>query len=346
MPRFRIVAVIVCACTVGLSAGVVGRVLPPTHKASADRRSFSEGGSDPPRIETDLDAFMRDVLAYRDANWKKLQQYVLDERETIDLRGPGNVPLWGERRDYTWYLRDGFFVRSPVKFNGVAISEADRIKYEQEYLRSVQERDKRRVRGQDAPAAPPPSAPAADAADPGNMDALIKQTREPAFISSAYFLRFKFEPGRYALVGREALDGRDVLRIEYYPEKLFGGTDRRRTDKQASDADHAHDREFQRLMNKVALVTLWVEPASHQIVKYTFDNVGFDFFPAQWLVHIDDLHASMTMGQPFPDVWLPNALDLAVSMTLAVGQFDGHYALEYHDYRRADVSVKVGVKER
>src|SRR6266540_4595885 len=64
--------------------------------------------------QTDLDAFMRQVVARRDDNWKKLQQYVLDERETIHLQGPGRVPLWGERRDYTWYIRDGFFVRSPV----------------------------------------------------------------------------------------------------------------------------------------------------------------------------------------------------------------------------------------
>ena len=28
-------------------------------------------------------------------------------------------PIWGERREYTWYIRDGFFVRSPIKFNGV-----------------------------------------------------------------------------------------------------------------------------------------------------------------------------------------------------------------------------------
>jgi hypothetical protein len=297
------------------------------------------------QTETDLDAFMREVLAHRDDNWKKLQQYVLDEREAIDLRGPGNVPLWGERRDYTWYLRDGFFVRSPVKFNGVAISEADRVKYERDYLRTVQERDKHRTRGQDAPAAPPLSAPVAGA-DPGNMDALITQTREPAFISSAYFLRFKFESGHYALVGREVLDGRSLLRIEYYPEKLFSGTDRRRKDQEATSADHAHDREFQRLMNKVALVTLWVEPASHQIVKYTFDNVGFAFLPAQWLAHVNDVHASMTMSQPFPDVWLPKALDMAASVTLAVGQFDVHYGLDYHDYRRADVAVKFGVKDR
>ena len=58
-------------------------------------------------------------------------------------------------------------------------------------------------------------------------------------------------------------------------------------------------------MNKVSLVTIWVEPKSYQIVKYTFDNVNFDFLPGAWLLHVDDLKASMTMSQPFPDVWLP-----------------------------------------
>ncbi len=91
--------------------------------------------------QTDLDAFMQQVLARRDDNWKKLQQYILDEREQIEVRGPARIPLWGERRDYTWYIRDGFFVRSPVKFNGVTIGEADRRKYEADYLRRVQRRD-------------------------------------------------------------------------------------------------------------------------------------------------------------------------------------------------------------
>lgn len=64
----------------------------------------------PAAAETDLDALMRQVLVRRDDNWKKLQQYVLDEREQIDLRGPSRMPVWGERREYTWYIRDGFAV--------------------------------------------------------------------------------------------------------------------------------------------------------------------------------------------------------------------------------------------
>jgi hypothetical protein len=129
---------------------------------------------------------------------------------------------------------------------------------------------------------------------------------------------------------------------------MFTGTDRRRNrdGKSLSDDEKARDAEMQRLMNKVALVTLWVEPNAHQIVKYTFDNVGFDFLPAQWLVHINDAKATMTMGQPFPDVWLPNGVDMTIAMTLAVGQYDLHYGLDYHDYRQPDVTTKVGIKER
>jgi len=307
--------------------------------------------------QTDLDAFMKQVLAKRDENWKKLQQYVLDERESFDISGPGRVPIWGERREYTWYIRDGFFVRSPLKVNGVEIGDGDRRKAEADYLKRQQEREKRRARAAAGQAPAPDSAVGISNSgvfieldgdgDAPNVDGLLKQTRQPDFISSAYFLRFKFEEGKYALVGRETIDGRpgnDVLRIEYYPAKLFGGTDRRRKKEGASDRDRAYDAAFMRMMNKVALVTLWVEPNAHQIVKYTFDNVGFDFLPVQWLVHIDDVRATMTMGQPFPDVWLPRDLEMTIGATLAIGPLDMRYALEYRDYRRADVTSKVTIR--
>jgi hypothetical protein len=311
MFRLKLAAAAFCACTAVLSAG-----------------------------QSDLDAFMGRVLAQRDENWKKLQQYVLDERESADLRGPGRVPIWGERREYTWYIRDGFFVRSPVKFNGVEIAESERREYEARYLKRQQAREKRRRPGEEADQAP--VVPTEDT--PRDVDGLLRQTRQPGFISSAYFLRFKFEEGKYALVGRETLDGREVLRIEYYPSKLFGGSDRRRNKDGTSDSDRAHDSEFQRMMNKVSLVTLWVEPKAHQIVKYTFNNLPFDFLPGQWLVHVDDLRATMTMGQPFPDVWLPNDLELQFGMTLAIGQVDMRYAIQYHDYRRPDVTTQVKIR--
>jgi hypothetical protein len=292
--------------------------------------------------QTDLDAFMQQVLARRDDNWKKLQQYILDEREQIEVRGPARVPLWGQRRDYTWYIRDGFFVRSPVKFDGVTISEADRRKYESDYLKKVQARDARR--GGAGASTPPQDATEA----PTDVAGLIRQSREPEFISSAYFMRFRFDAGTYALVGREQLDGREVLRIEYYPTNLFraGREGRDQKGREGQEGQKGRERKSSddlmlRLLNKVALVTMWIEPTSHQIVKSTFDNVTFDFLPGQWLVRVEDVTASMSMGQPFPDVWLPRSVEMKVAMELAMGQVDLRYALDYHDYRLADATVLI-----
>jgi hypothetical protein len=303
----------------------------------------------PLSAQTDLDAFMQQVLARRDDNWKKLQQYVLDERESMDLRGPGQILLWGQRSDYTWYIRDGFFVRSPLKVNGATVGEADRRKYEADFLKQEQAREKRaQSRGLSSPAA----APSADDT-PKDIDGLLKQTRQPQFISSSYFLRFRFDEGHYALVGRERLEDRDVLRIEYYPTKLFT-PERRRDGRDGSNASSRRDRErdeasaqqLLQLMNKKSKVTLWIEPSSHQIMKYTFDDLGWEFFPGQWFARITGVKASMTVFQAFPDVWLPRGLDMDIGMLFAVGAVDLHYTLDYHDYRRADVSSKIGIPDK
>jgi hypothetical protein len=302
--------------------------------------------------QSDLDDFMRRVLERRDDNWKKLQQYILDEREQIEIRGPANALVWGQKRDFTWYVRDGFFVRSPVRVNGVAIAEPERRQYETEYLERVKRRDERAAGRKPAAddARPPEDAAAAVAG-------LIRQTRQPDFISSAYFLRFKFDQGTYAFVGREQLDGHEVLRIEYYPTKLFderegqagregqegreGQAGREGTDGAKKDQARETNALYNRLLNKVALVTLWIERDSQQIVKYTYDNITYDFLPAQWLVRVDDVHASMSMGEVFPGVWLPRTLQMNASLVLALGPVDFRYALEYHDYRQADATIRV-----
>ena len=287
--------------------------------------------------QSDLDAFMAKVLERRDENWKKLQQYVLDERELVEVRGPSSIPVWGEHRDYTWYIRDGYFVRSPLKVNGVTIADPERRKYEADYLRRLKQREKSRKPGD------PPSA-AADEGQRKDAEGLILQTRQPDFIDSAYFLRFKFEPGKYALVGRETFDGRDVLRIEYYPARLFSheqDAQQRRKDEGRSDRGKDIEAATEQMINKVSLVTLWVEPAAFQIVRYTFDNVNFDFLPAAWLLRMTDVKASMTMGQPFKDVWLPQSVEMHLAAMLAVGSFDIRYHLDYHDYKEATTSARI-----
>ena len=99
---------------------------------------------------------------------------------------------------------------------------------------------------------------------------------EPAFVSYAYFLRFRFEPNHYALVGREAIDGKPVLRIEYYPSELFR-EGRTRPNRRVRDRDE----DIEDKMNKVSLVTLWVDREAHQILQYAFDDIDMDFLPGR-----------------------------------------------------------------
>lgn len=286
------------------------------------------------RQRTDLDTLMEKVVARRDENWKKLLQYVLDEREAFRLTGPDGGQLYGFRRDYTWFIRQGVFVRSPLRADGVTIGEAERRKYEADWIKTEQRRDAR-IRERAAASAEPATA-THEPSSTSDLDAVLTPGLEPRFVSAAYFLRFKFEPHHYALVGRERLFDRDVLRIEYYPQELFR-EGRARPNRRLRDRDV----EIEAKMNKVSLVTLWVDPAAHQILQYTFDDIDMDFLPGRSLVRVDDVKARMQMHQPFPNVWLPKAIDIRFRMTLAVGSVDARYDVDYHDYRLAEVKTRV-----
>jgi hypothetical protein len=292
--------------------------------------------------QTDLDAFMQKVLAQRDENWKKLQQYILDERERIEVHGSGQIPIWGDRREYSWFIKDGYFIRSPLKVNGVTVPEEDRRKAEDTYLRRAKARDERKgpQGGSVSVGSGGVQIERGTPEPPKDLDSFLKQARQPAFVESAYFLRFKFEEGKYAFVGREKFEEHDVLKIEYYPTRLFGD-DKKRVETAAKPRNDQFEETLERMMNKVSLVTIWVEPKAHQIVKYTFDNVNFDFLPAAWLVRVSDLKASMTMSQAFKDVWLPRDVDMYFSAMLAVGAFDVRYHLDYHDYRQATTQSRI-----
>lgn len=290
--------------------------------------------------ETDLDALMAKALAHRAGAWKTMEQYILDEREQFELRGPLGMPLFGETREFTWFVRDGYFVRSPLSFNGVSIGEARRRAYEARWLAREQERETREA-GTRAPEGPAP-----------DVDALIRQTREPRFISAAYFLNFTFEPGNYYIAGRETYEGRPVIRVEYFPRRLFeGDEDERRKKARAKEARHAarakkgrppeKDINIGFQMNKVARITLWVDEAHAMILKYVFENVDFDFLPAQWLLRIEDVRAEMEMAQPFPGIWMPKDMDMRFAVTLANGTYEMRYGLSFYDFRLGDVKSRI-----
>jgi hypothetical protein len=288
-----------------------------------------------PPAQSDLDAFMARVLERRDDNWKKLQQYILEENEQLHITGPDGSRLYGFDREYTWFIRDGYFIRSPLKVNGVAIAESERANAEARFVEREKSRERRAARAKQDPDSPDAATEVTVSPEGVRMD-VVSGSLEPRFVSAAYFLRFKFDPGHYALAGREQLNDREVLKIEYYPSKLFT-EGRTRPSRRARERDD----EIEEKMNKVSLVTLWIDPAMHQILRYTFDNVGLDFLPGRSLVRIDEMKASMEMTQPFPDVWLPGTLEMGFGLSTALGALRARYVVSYHDYRLAEVTTKV-----
>jgi len=333
---------------------------------------FTFIGSSARAQETDLDALMARALERRNETWRVLHDYVLDERERFSLAGPSDVRLYGQDRQYTWYVRDGILVRSPVRINGVTVSEPDRREYEAKWLGEEQSRAERQqkraaekaaeakaaqAKGSEAEAAESPvpespgpgAAPPEGGASPGDAPVeVVAKGLEPRFVSEANFLRFRFEPGRYFLVGRDTLDGRPVLKIEYYPKRLIVDSDepgrkppKENPDPVARDASKARQDQIERQVNKVSMVTLWVDPVDAQIVRYDFENLGLDFFPGQWLVRVGETTASMTMGRYFDGVWLPKAIVMKGDLQVAIGSFDVDYRREFLEYRKAETAARI-----
>ncbi len=192
-----------------------------------------------------------------------------------------------------------------------------------------------------------------------SLEQFVDQRGEPRFISEAYFLQFKFEPGNYYLAGRDRIAGRDVLKIEYYPTALFrdddqeGGADAsaakkdskaKAQDRRSAEKEKQEEQEIERKLNKVALVTLWVDPAEYQIVKYTFDNTEFGFLPGRWLVRVGDITASMTMSRVLDGVWLPGQITAQADLVFASGHYGFKYSRSFYDYKKAEVGAKVRMR--
>jgi hypothetical protein len=110
------------------------------HPAVVSAQGSGAQPSSPAAGSTDLDAFMEKVLARREINRKVLNDYVLDEREVFEILGPGRARLHRTNREYTWFVKDGIHVRSPLRFEGVPVGEEARIEFEERWLRREKER--------------------------------------------------------------------------------------------------------------------------------------------------------------------------------------------------------------
>jgi hypothetical protein len=241
---------------------------------------------------------MRKVLENRSVNWEMYHDYFGRERARLSIEGTLDETLHGFEREYLWFVKDGYLVRSPVSVDGVPVSPEDREREETEWI----ERLKERKRG-DGP------------------------DREQ-------FFGFEFEPGRFFYAGRETFEGRDVVVIEYYPRNAPWSEDEEAEEKDEKEA------EIEAKLGKVFFVTMLVDPAEHQIVRMTLENAGFDFLPARWLVHVDEVEVSLTMDQPIDDVWLTRDMEAYGKVTTAAGSLEVRYRSTFYDYGKTRTGVK------
>jgi hypothetical protein len=309
-----------------------------------------------PSAQADLDSLMSEVLSRRDDNWKKLQQYTLTEKETLQVTALAVFRLFGFEREYLWFPREGFFIRSPLKADGLTVDEATRRKEEAQSLKNAQNAEKQRKTRADrraragaaaeGDASTAPSSVPSDLALTGAVEDVISQTFEPGFIRSANFMEFKFDAGSYALAGREKMLNRDVLKIEYYPKKLFNDSHKdkpceRQGKSDRCDKEEEFEENFERKMNKVSLVTIWVDPAEKQILKYEFRFQDLDFLPGRSLIRFENARSTMEMGEPFANVWLPAQIGMRFRLGSAVGPLEARYDVKYRDYRLPEVSGRI-----
>lgn len=251
----------------------------------------------PPFQLDEIDAFMERVLERREINWSELYDYVFSETIKLNFAGMEIAAIESFEHEYTWFVRDGYLVRSPYRMNGVEVSADERAEYERKWLDDMKE---------------------------GDRDERIDRDS---------FFDFEFEPGNYLFAGREDFEGREVLRVEYYPTKLF-------SDGEEGEAEDEED-EFERAFDKTSLVTMLILPEEHQIVKITFDNVGLEFLPGRWLVQVEELKASMIIDEPVEGVWLPRIMEASGRIATASGRLSLDFSRAFYDYKQTEVGARV-----
>ena len=267
--------------------------------------SFAQGTDDASASGqlADIDAFMEKVLDQRDTNWDDFYNYFCKEGAELRIEGSiVGVPIQGFEREYLWSVIDGYLVRSPLSVDGVAVPADERKRAEEKWIERLKKREKERGADRDT------------------------------------FMGFEFEPGNYLYAGSRTFEGRDVVVIEYYPEKMFSADEDDEDDNEDEETD-PRDEELEAALNKVFLVTLLIDPEEHQIVKMTLDNYGFDFLPARWLVQIDTVEASLVMHKALDAVWLPREIQFTGKVNTAGGGLAIEYLSSFYDYAKAETGA-------
>ena len=153
---------------------------------------------------------MEKVLARRDVNRQTLEQYILDETETFEILGPGRDAAPPDRSASSrGTCATACTCAAPS--GSTASRSARNARKEYEDAGSSTNASGRSGRTPRRPARtrtrqhqpPEPAVTSDDPASPSGATPIPT----PRFVSEAYFMDFKFEPGNYYLAGRETARG-------------------------------------------------------------------------------------------------------------------------------------------
>ena len=273
------------------------------------------------RNDNDIDRFMQRVLAQRDAApWRGLGDFVLRETYSFELVAPPDSRLSSFRRvrQYEWYVREGTAVRSPVRVDGVGIDDETR--------RAPMRRRGCATRSGGAPSYEPIVTMMARRA----VGSRSRKTPSPASspTSSTSW------SGRWSRASTTSSAAR--------PSRAARSCASSSTRPAPSGRRPASG--INRGIVKTSMVTLWVDPEIHQIVKYAFENAGLDFLRFRWLLRADGLQAEMELA-PVRGVWMPARMTLSGRATTALGEYVAAFTQEFFDYRQAETGARPGDPE-
>ena len=176
---------------------------------------------------------------------------------------------------------------------------------------------------------------------PGHGVRLDPDRVEPRFVvDHHYYTDWTFEPGRFYLVGREAVAGGEALRIEYYP------LDARQAPAGEEDGFEGEDFGEEDFVDRVVgsvhrrtLHTFRVDPATLDLVEHTVENGGLPGFPLRWLLRVDGFRAEMALAPlaedgPLGEIRMPKRVEVRGSLSTGLGDLEVVVTREFFDYRR------------
>jgi hypothetical protein len=89
-----------------------------------------------------LNDLMAQVLKKCEIDMQNLSNYIFNETEIYDVSGDLKQNAKSFRREFVWVVRDGYFVRSPLSYDGKEVTEDEKVNGEKDYIQ-YQKRQKK-----------------------------------------------------------------------------------------------------------------------------------------------------------------------------------------------------------